>query len=116
MILEPSPTHSHQSMGGVERFHRSLQEECRVLKTMIEQKLGVEYPRTVPAVAWLVRHAAWLWLRFHVPCYLGSSGFARLRGRSHEGGPVTFGETVMLRRSGEVGVGGQKFKWQNRWC
>jgi hypothetical protein len=49
---EVTPLHSHQSLGGGERYHRLLQEQVRCLKTDWQEKTGVEYPKTVAAAAW----------------------------------------------------------------
>ncbi len=40
MILEKAPVASHQSIGGVERYHRMLQDEVRTIKLECEKNFG----------------------------------------------------------------------------
>ena len=81
---ESTPIRSSQSLGGVERFHRTIEEQCRVLKLELEARFGSELALDIGFGSWLLRHAAWLVYRFHVPRETGKSGFAQMCGRNYE--------------------------------
>ena len=66
-ILEPINRAEHQSVGGVERTHQSMQAATRVLRTDIRRTLCLD-----TLVQWMLRHAA----RAH----------NRLQPQSHRGG------------------------------
>ena len=49
MILEKTPVASHQSIGGVERFHRMIQDQTRTIKLECEEALKLEIPSSTAA-------------------------------------------------------------------
>ena len=57
--LQEAPVQSHQAMGGVERYHRQIQELVRVVRIGLETSLATQLAASVPLVAWLVRHSSW---------------------------------------------------------
>jgi hypothetical protein len=61
-LVEEGPVKSSQSIGGVERFHRLLQEECRVVRTQLEKDLGCVIDPNAHIGTWIIRHASWLLL------------------------------------------------------
>ena len=61
-----APRRSHQSMGGVSRYHRLLQEQVRVMRAELERRIEARLDVRLLVVAWLIRHASWSLLRFHV--------------------------------------------------
>ena len=73
-MLEEAPIASHQSLGGVERFHRWVQEMLRTHKHQLEMALGIPLEANVGLASFLVRHCSWLIFRFHVPRGLGVTG------------------------------------------
>ena len=115
MILEKTLVASHQSIGGVERFHRMIQDQVRTIKIEIEQALKAEIASNLPVATWTVRHASWLIYRYHRNKDLKSTCFTRGRGTTYSGALVGFFETVLgrLRGAEERGVG--RSKWQTRW-
>ena len=47
-LLEESPVKSHQSLGGVERYHRLAHEQTRVLRGYLEAQLGESISVGIP--------------------------------------------------------------------
>ena len=45
-VLRRAPVGSHQSIGGVERYHQDLHGQCRALRAELEKKLGKSIPVT----------------------------------------------------------------------
>ena len=64
--LEEAPKHSSASICCVERAHRTVQGQTRTLVSHAEVLHGLAFPHTHPVWVWAVRHAAWLYSRFHV--------------------------------------------------
>ena len=106
---------SHQSLGGVERFHRLVQEMVRTHKKQLEESVGHEIKPTIGIGSWLVRHCCWLIFRFHVPRELGKSGYSSAMGHNYDGRVVCFGEAVMARKPQDVVQQRRTNKWENRW-
>jgi hypothetical protein len=79
-VLQESLRRSHQSLGAAERWHRTLQEEMRVIRLQLDQQMAGELQSSDMAAVWLVRHAAWLLFRFHRSRELGSTAYFRLHG------------------------------------
>ena len=80
-FVEEAPIASHASVGGVERYHRLLQEEVRALKLGLERNLaGKVLVSSHPLAAWLVRHASRALFRFHVVREWQSTAYRRVRG------------------------------------
>ena len=108
--------HSHQSLGAVERFHRTIQEEIRVLRLEVEKRGKFVVKLEDPLVTWLVHHAGWLLMRFHVPRPLGHTPFYHVRGANYAGGLAYFGEVVLGRFPDDLSAGGRHAsKWASRW-
>eukprot|EP00974_Lingulodinium_polyedra_P085023 8230444-Lingulodinium_polyedra.AAC.1 len=63
-LVRETARRSHQSLGGDERWNQSLQEEFRALRGQLEDDIGVELRPEMPVCAWLVRHAAWVLVRY----------------------------------------------------
>ena len=74
-----------ESLGPEERWHRSLQEEVRALKQLIGNDPKTEIAETSPVCTWLVRHSAWLYMRFQTSRTRGGTGFSRVRGHPYAG-------------------------------
>jgi hypothetical protein len=114
-VVETTAIASHQALGGAERFHRTIQEQTRVLKSELELHLKKPLEPSEGFAAWLVRHASWLIFRYHHPRELGHSGFASVNGRSYRGTLVMFGEMVMARVPQDAVDARKTPKWQSRW-
>ena len=81
-----------------ERFHGTLQSDCRVLLLSILNSLNIEFlPPMHPIFDWLVRHAAWVHERFRRSRHDGRTAFARRMLREYPSQVVLFGETVIFR-------------------
>ena len=100
MILEKTPIASHQSIGGVERFHRMIQDQVRTIKIEVEQALKTEIASGLPVVTWIVRHASWLLYRYHKSRMLKSTCYTRDRGVPYNGALVKIFETILARVPG----------------
>lgn len=59
-IVEHTPVRSNQSLGGAERFHCTVQDEMRVLKTTLEENLGTILLPEIPLGSCLVSHVSWI--------------------------------------------------------
>ena len=116
-FVEEAPIASHASVGGVERYHRLLQEEVRALKLGLERNLaGKVLVSSHPLAAWLVRHASWALFRFHVVREWQSTAYRRVRGSDYAGAIASFGEVVLARRPEEMSVSKPMSKWSGRWA
>jgi hypothetical protein len=114
-LCEESALASHQSLGGAERFHRLIQEQCRVMRTTLEENLHLKIAATEGFGSWLVRHASWTLFRFHAPRDTGRTAFTAVRGHPYTGEVVVFGEAVMARRAQDATAGRRTSRWSNRW-
>ena len=65
-IVEVSPRKSSSSMGGVERWARTLSGLTRTLALQLEDRWHVKVLGAAPVFPWAVRHAMWLQNRFGV--------------------------------------------------
>ena len=75
-IVEACAIQSPQSLGGVRRYHRLLQEEARAVWMQYQE--GAEEIEQTPAMAaWIIRHASWLLYRYHVNKELKANGAKR---------------------------------------
>ena len=113
MILEKTPVASHQSAGGVEHYHRMLQDEVRTIKLECEKNLEL-IPSGAAAATWIVRHASWLIYRYHKNKELKSTRFARDGGVAYNGALVELFESVLARVPGAEERGTGRSKWQTR--
>ena len=92
------PEHSHvgesQSNGMTERAVQLVEDQARVLKAALEDRLGCAVPLTHAVMHWLIRHAAYLLTKFHV----GGDhlvGYQRLHGKMSQERIAEFGEHVL---------------------
>ena len=101
-VIRSSPRRSHQSNGGVENYQNQLQGQVRTMLAAMQEHTQYKPSTDNALMRWIVRHAAWLILRFR-----GSevhSTFYRAMGGPHRGRLVEFGETVLAHLP-EVGKG-----------
>ena len=113
---QESPLRSHQSLGGVERWHRLLQEEVRALRLQLEAKVGETLGPAQPLVAWMVRHAAWILFRYHVPRDAQRTPYATVYGKNFSGPIMQFGESALARVPEDLQGGVRRTnKWESRW-
>ena len=115
VVLEVAPEADHQAVGGVERFHRILQDQVRALKFQAEKNLGLTLKSDAATTKWLVRHASWIIFRFLTSKTLKSTGYYRVYHKNYSGTMVNLFETVLARRAEEVVAGRRTSKWDSRW-
>ena len=95
---------SKQSLGLAERFHGTVESDCRVLLLSILNSYKIEF---LPP---MVRHAAWFHERFRRSRHDGRTAFARHMLREYPSQVVLFGETVIFRDTRPI-----KCKLRSNW-
>ncbi|CAE8619652.1 unnamed protein product [Polarella glacialis] len=114
-LIQETPVRSPQSIGGVSRYQRSLQEQIRALRLQLEESLNSEIDVEDAIVTWIVRHAAWLLARF-APWRDGAAPYTRHRGAPYRGKVVEFGEYVLAMNPEGYWRGAQRTsKFDSRW-
>ena len=111
-ILQQTPPHDSQSNGRVERAVRSIEEQTRVLKLDVENRIGGRISVHDAIFIWLLRHATML-LNFRQPSADGKTAYQRLRGRSYQGELMRFACHVLAKISNTVSGGLMQPRWQN---
>ena len=77
-MARTTPKQSKQSLGLAERFHGTVESDCRVLLLSVLSSYKLELlPPIHPIFDWLVRDAAWVHERFRRSRHDGPSAFAR---------------------------------------
>ena len=110
-MARTTPMQSKQSLGLAERFHGTVESDCRVLLLSILTSYKLELlPPMHPIFDWLVRHAAWVHERFRRSRHDGRSAFARHMLREYPSQVVPFGETVIFHDTGPI-----KCKLRSNW-
>ena len=110
-MARTTPKLSKQSLGLAERFHGTVESDCRVLLLSALSSYKLELlPPSHPIFDWLVRHAAWVHERFRQSRHDGRSAFARHLLREYPSQVVPFGETVIFRDTGPI-----KSKLRSNW-
>ena len=103
MARTTSPKQSKQSLGLAERFHGTVESDCRVLLLSILNSYKLELlPPKHSIFDWLVRHAAWVHERFRRSRHDGRTAFARHMLREYPSQVVLFGGTVIYRDTGPI--------------
>ena len=59
MTVPHSPSYSSNSQGSVERLHRTLLGQIRVVKAQVESNYSISMSTKHCLLPWIVRHAAW---------------------------------------------------------
>ena len=104
-MARTTPKQSKQSLGLAERFHGTVESDCKVLLLSVLSSYKLELlPPIHPIFDWLVRHAAWVHERFRRSRHDGRSAFARHMLREYPSQVVPFGETVIFRDTGPSSV------------
>ena len=93
-VIRSSPRRSHQSNGGVENCQKQLQGQVRTMLAAMQEHTKYRPSADNALMRWIVRHAAWLILRFRGSERL--SPFYRAMGRPYRGNLVEFGEEQFL--------------------
>ena len=102
-MARTTPKQSKQSLGLAERFHGTVESDCRVLLLSILNSFWLELlPPMHPIFDWLVRHAAWVHERFRRSRHDGRTAFAGHMLREYPSQVVPFGKTVIFRDTGPI--------------
>ena len=72
-ILEPINRAEHQSVGGVERAHQSIQAATRALRLDNRTRTGEDVVLGHALFQWMLRHAAWSHNRFQPQSHRGGT-------------------------------------------
>ena len=94
-----SPAYSSQSQGSIERLHRTLFGQVRILKEQIRQCYNISITMKHPITPWVIKHSAFL-----INTYLihsdGHTSYFR-RWKSDNKTPICeFGETILYMVAG----------------
>ena len=85
---------SSQSNGSVETFHGSMQAMARTLISVVESAYKIKVNDKHVLLPWLVRHAAYLYVRYQVGPD-GKTPFHRCMGVPYSSNMIPFAETVL---------------------
>ena len=96
LIVEASPKFSSQSVGGVGRCQRELGKMIRTWKADVQLRTGVALLTESVVWPWLVRHAAWVLMRFRTKGN-GKTQFEDAYGCKLVGGVLPFATAVLYR-------------------
>ena len=94
MTVRHSPSYSSNSQGSVERLHRTLLGQIRVVKAQVESNYSMTMSTKHCLLPWIVRHAAWAVNRYVIDSD-GYTSFERRWGRNYERAICEFGETLL---------------------
>ena len=108
-ILEHSQVAESASNGVIEKGVQQLEEQVRVLKLGLQQRIGSFVPTKHPIMTWLVPHAADSLNKLEVGAD-GKTAYERLRGKRYKGELVEFGATVRYRIPGALQPGHGKLE------
>ena len=111
IIPETSPPGDSKANGRAERGVQALEEMVRVLRSQLEDRLGVILPIFHAATTWMIEHAADLITKYQVG-QDGMTPFERLRGRAYRGEVFGFGQCVLRRVTGKVQGGVMEPRWK----
>ncbi len=110
IVHKESPVGESQSNGMVERAVEEVQKQTRIMKSGLEEILGMKLKRDHLISTWLVMHAANTSNRFRVGLD-GRMAYQRVTGKGFERPVVEFGEVVWALRPKSRGIS----KWDYRW-
>ena len=100
ITCEASPKGSHESNGAAERTVQQVRGMARVYLEHVREKTGSEFPPKSPWWACALRHAAWVYNRFHVRADTRVAPYAKIRLKTYAQPVLLFGELVLARRPG----------------
>ena len=109
-ILENSPVGDSRANGAAERAVQAVQEQVRVIRHGLEQRLGQKIRSSHPIMTWIVEHAAALLSRYQVGDD-GKTPYERLKGKKYGGTEVEIGEKVHHKYKKDT----MNHKMESRW-
>ena len=113
MSVESSPAYSSASNGVVERGVQSVQGFVRVLRSAVEEKLGVQLHMGHAVWPWLIEYAAFLLNRGEVG-HDGRTAYERTKGKQGKLPGATFAEKILWKRRPIGGGLGQIDRFMGR--
>ena len=111
-LLEHSKVAESASNGVIEKGVQQVEEQIRVLKLGLQDRIGASIPTKAAIMTWLVPHAADSLNKLEVGSD-GKTAYERLRGKKYRGELVEFGSTVRYRLPGVLQPGHGKL--EPRW-
>lgn len=110
-IIEHSPVAESASNGIAERAVQALENQIRVLKLGLEEKLKASVPVSHPVVPWIIEHAADILTKYPVSKD-GKTPYERLKGKRYRGEIFEIGQVVTYRIPGKVEGGLLRARWR----
>ena len=95
MTVRHSPSYSSNSQGSVERLHRTLLGQIRVVKAQVESNYSMTMSTKHYLLPWIAGYAAWTANRYVIHSD-GYTSFERRWGRNYERAVCEFCETLCL--------------------
>jgi hypothetical protein len=92
-LLEYSPKGTHASNVDIENAHFHLQGQVRAMSAALRARASTALDAKSMLVPWMVRHGAWLLIRFAVGPD-GATAYERMRGKPYRGDMAEFGESI----------------------
>ena len=99
VTIQAAPTGSHQSIGAAERAHQTLRGLARVYLVQLETKTGVKLDNQSPWWSWALKHAAWVYNRYHKRADTGYTPYEKYRHCRYGQTLLPFGERVFAKRA-----------------
>ena len=96
-ILGPISRAEHQSVGGVERAHQSIQAATRALRLDIRTRTGEDIVPGHALFQWMLRHAAWSHNRFQPQSHRGGTAWEMRTGMCYKSPLLPFMKACMIR-------------------
>ena len=100
ITCQVSPKGSHESNGAAERAVQQVRGMARVYLEHVRENTGSAFPPKSLWWAWALRHAAWIYNRFHVRADTRVTPFSKIRLKTYAQPVLPFGELVLARRLG----------------
>ena len=100
VTCQVSPVGSHQSNGGAERAVQTVRGIARVYLEQVKERTGITFDPKSCWWSWALRHAAWVYNRFHVRKDTRQTPYSKIRMRNYAQPVLPFGELVLARRPG----------------
>ena len=94
------PRHSHQSVGGAERFVQTVRGLMRTFVVQLEEKTGMKVKPDSPILPWALRHAAWVHNRYNKQKETGLTPYEKVHLTKYQRPLLMFGEHCICRRPG----------------
>ena len=96
--VEAAPRFSSQSIGAVGRAQDAVEDQIRCLLPELETRLSMKVTPAMDVGPWLVRHAGWLLVRYHVKSNK-KTAFEDCFGTPYQGELMKFAEAALWKGS-----------------